>query len=89
MRQRLSAYHTENMSILVINAGSSSLKFGLFDADTLYTLATGLIDWRRSAAGGVGYSPSDFASMPDATRLARRMPTRRAAISFSERRKSC
>jgi acetate kinase len=34
------------MSILVINAGSSSLKFGLFDAETLTTLATGLIDWR-------------------------------------------
>ncbi|MHB1424245.1 MAG: acetate/propionate family kinase [Gemmataceae bacterium] len=35
------------MSILVINAGSSSLKFGLFDDEALRTLATGLIDWRR------------------------------------------
>jgi acetate kinase len=34
------------MSILVINAGSSSLKFGLFDAEARQTLATGLIDWR-------------------------------------------
>lgn len=34
------------MSILVINAGSSSLKFGLFDAEAKRTLATGLIDWR-------------------------------------------
>lgn len=34
------------MSILVINAGSSSLKFGLFDAEAQQTLATGLIDWR-------------------------------------------
>ena len=34
------------MSILVINAGSSSLKFGLFDAEVRQTLATGLIDWR-------------------------------------------
>src|SRR5579884_1806556 len=34
------------MSILVINAGSSSLKFGLFDAAARQTLATGLIDWR-------------------------------------------
>jgi acetate kinase len=34
------------MSILVINAGSSSLKFGLFDAEAKQTLATGLIDWR-------------------------------------------
>lgn len=33
------------MSILVINAGSSSLKFGLFDADARGTLASGLIDW--------------------------------------------
>jgi acetate kinase len=35
-----------NMSILVINAGSSSLKFGLFDTEARQTLATGLIDWR-------------------------------------------
>ncbi len=34
------------MSILVINAGSSSLKFGLFDAEAQHTWATGLIDWR-------------------------------------------
>jgi acetate kinase len=34
------------MSILVINAGSSSLKFGLFDDEAQATLATGLIDWR-------------------------------------------
>ncbi len=33
------------MSILVINAGSSSLKFGLFDAEARDALATGLIDW--------------------------------------------
>jgi len=35
------------MSILVINAGSSSLKFGLFDAEARQSLATGLIDWRN------------------------------------------
>jgi acetate kinase len=34
------------MSIFVINAGSSTLKFGLFDAEARQTLATGLIDWR-------------------------------------------
>jgi acetate kinase len=34
------------MSILVINSGSSSLKFGLFDAEARQALATGLIDWR-------------------------------------------
>lgn len=33
------------MSILVINAGSSSLKFGLFGAESLEPLASGLIDW--------------------------------------------
>jgi acetate kinase len=36
------------MSILVINAGSSSLKFGLFATESLTTLATGLIDWRAN-----------------------------------------
>jgi acetate kinase len=35
------------MSILVINAGSSSLKFGLFDGEARQSLATGLIDWRK------------------------------------------
>ncbi|HEY7428246.1 MAG TPA: acetate kinase [Gemmataceae bacterium] len=34
------------MSILVINAGSSSLKFGLFDEEARQELATGLIDWK-------------------------------------------
>jgi acetate kinase len=33
------------VSILVINAGSSSLKFGLFDQSASLTLASGLIDW--------------------------------------------
>ncbi len=33
------------MSILVINAGSSSVKFGLFDFDTLEPAARGLLDW--------------------------------------------
>ncbi len=33
------------MSILVINAGSSSVKFALFDFDTLEPLARGLLDW--------------------------------------------
>ena len=33
------------MSILVFNAGSSSLKFGLFDADARDSLASGAIDW--------------------------------------------
>ena len=33
------------MSILVINAGSTSLKFGLFDADARESLLSGSIDW--------------------------------------------
>jgi acetate kinase len=33
------------MSILVINAGSTSLKFGLFDADAREALLSGSIDW--------------------------------------------
>ena len=33
------------MSILVFNAGSSSLKFGLFDAEARESLASGVIDW--------------------------------------------
>mgnify|MGYP000004234661 CR=1 FL=1 len=36
------------MSILVINAGSSSVKFGLFDFDTLAPVARAILDW----AGG-------------------------------------
>ncbi len=37
------------MSILVINAGSSSVKFGLFDFETLRPEATGMLDWAGSA----------------------------------------
>ena len=33
------------MSILVINAGSTSLKFGLFDGEARDTLVSGIIDW--------------------------------------------
>ena len=36
------------MSILVINAGSSSVKFGLFDFDSLTPLARGMLDWAGS-----------------------------------------
>ncbi|MCX7427812.1 MAG: acetate kinase [Planctomycetia bacterium] len=37
------------MSILVINAGSSSVKFGLFDEETLAPVARGLLDWAGEA----------------------------------------
>ncbi|MFV1967206.1 MAG: acetate/propionate family kinase [Pirellulaceae bacterium] len=34
------------MQILVVNAGSSSMKFGLYDFDSLEPVARGLLDWR-------------------------------------------
>ena len=37
------------MSILVVNAGSSSLKFALFDASAQRDLASGSIDWTNNA----------------------------------------
>ncbi|MDZ4701074.1 MAG: acetate/propionate family kinase [Rhodothermales bacterium] len=39
------------MSILVMNAGSSSLKLGLFDADTCDPLAAGLLEWATDGRG--------------------------------------
>jgi acetate kinase len=39
------------MSILAINSGSSSLKFGLFDAGTLEPLVEGDIDWAQGDRG--------------------------------------
>ena len=33
------------MQILVVNAGSSSMKFGLYDFDSLELIARGLLDW--------------------------------------------
>src|SRR5579872_6383633 len=35
----------ERRVIAVFNAGSSSLKFGLYAADAARTIATGLVDW--------------------------------------------
>ncbi|MCR4412309.1 MAG: acetate/propionate family kinase [Thermoguttaceae bacterium] len=37
------------MSILVLNAGSSSVKFGVFDFDTLEPTARGMLDWAGAA----------------------------------------
>ena len=37
------------VSILVINAGSSTVKFGLFAFETLEAKATGLLDWAGDA----------------------------------------
>jgi acetate kinase len=39
------------MSILAINSGSSSLKFGLFDADTFEPLVEGDMDWAHGDRG--------------------------------------
>ena len=39
--------------ILVFNSGSSTLKFGCFDAETAAVLATGVIGWRGGEPGGV------------------------------------
>lgn len=39
------------MSILVLNAGSSSLKFSLFDAEALAERAQGLVDWTDPRPG--------------------------------------
>lgn len=38
------------MSLLVLNAGSSSLKFSLFEHNTLAEIASGLIDWKSGRA---------------------------------------
>jgi acetate kinase len=37
------------MNILVLNAGSSTLKLALFDADSLACLGSGLLDWTEEA----------------------------------------
>ncbi len=65
------------MSILVFNAGSSSLKFGLFDAAARDALASGVIDW---ADGDRNCARLDLDAGP-AGRISRRVdvPRDRAA----------
>src|SRR5436305_1486263 len=41
------------MSILVLNAGSSTLKFVLYADDPRDELATGVVDWKSNAAQAV------------------------------------
>lgn len=41
------------MNILVLNAGSSSLKLALFDADSLASLGSGLVDWTEKTGRSV------------------------------------
>lgn len=48
------------MTILVVNAGSSSVKFGLFEFDSLEPIARGLLDWRGgSRAASITLSPEE------------------------------
>jgi acetate kinase len=46
------------MSILVFNAGSTSLKFGLFDSEALTTLVSGVIDWADGNRRGAKFTLS-------------------------------
>jgi acetate kinase len=39
------------MSLLVLNAGLSSLKFGLFDAEAREQIVSGDLDWGGPAVG--------------------------------------
>ena len=39
--------------ILVFNSGSSTLKFGCFDANTMGALTTGVIDWGGSEGSAI------------------------------------
>jgi len=44
------------MSILVFNAGSTSLKFGLFDSEAVTTLVSGVIDWADGNRRGAKFT---------------------------------
>ncbi|NUQ62536.1 MAG: acetate kinase [Pirellulales bacterium] len=44
--------HREHGEILVINAGSSSVKFGVYEFDSLEPLGHGLLDWAGSTRPG-------------------------------------
>jgi acetate kinase len=43
------------MNILILNAGSSTLKFALFDASARTELASGVIDWQGAAAANCAF----------------------------------
>lgn len=68
------------MSILVINAGSSSLKFSLFDAEARAVLASGHVDWTdpdrgpelvvRTASGRSSQTPIEGSDHRSAASLA-------------------
>jgi len=65
------------MSILVINAGSSSVKFALFEFDSLRPLARGLLDW-----GGNAHRASVTLQRPDGIRSSQEIeaPDYRTAV---------
>jgi acetate kinase len=65
------------VTILVINAGSSSMKFGLFDFDSLHCVATGMLDW----GGGAGHAVVTLQPQGgDATREEIVVPDYRAGV---------
>jgi acetate kinase len=71
------------MSILVFNSGSSSLKFGLFEAETCRTLASGSIDW---AHGDRHHALLTFRAEAAGERCARvDVPDDQAAVSCAIR----
>ena len=47
------------MSVLVFNAGSSTLKYALFAKDTFAELASGVIDWSNDTSAGIDQVLSD------------------------------
>jgi acetate kinase len=67
------------MSLLVLNAGSSSLKFSLFEHETLKEVASGLVDWKSGrdqatltvkTAAGSAERPAPASDYATAVRLA-------------------
>jgi len=66
------------LSIFVINAGSSSLKFSIFDADAYEMVASGLIDW-----GGNRQQAELIISLPDTApvRSQIEVPDHKAALA--------
>ncbi len=58
------------MSVLVLNAGSSSLKFVLFGADPLEERASGLVDWTKDPAkAALSFRPAGGAARQESTAL--------------------
>jgi len=52
------------MTTLVLNAGSSTLKFALFDAEARDELASGRVDWRASGSATLVFTSPDGEASP-------------------------